>query len=219
MLFFHHLPSSEDWLEDHSQRTVNTSSHKREGDEQHTHERVEKNNIQAGLPQQRDALTVTVETADGLLDQGSDGASTVVVQSPDYKKNSASERTPLLKGSIAQHSQQPSNTQCSNNTTSPAQRAKSVCLWPCRVIQDIASHQLKGFAQLIWDEVVVVLYVIFIMLMFEITIQVSQICMVMRVICYYYYILQVSFPPLVEALLQWHDFQTSIFFTAVATLV
>ena len=176
MLFFHHLPSSEDWLEDHSQRTINTPPD-RGRDKQHTHahERVEQDDAHAGPSQQKDALTVTVETADGLLDQRGDGAFMVEAKSPDYKKNSASERTPLLKGSTPQRSQQPSNTQCStNDTTIRARPDKSVCLWPCRAIQGIASHQLWGFTQLVWDEIVVVLYVIFTMVMFEIAIQVSQ---------------------------------------------
>ena len=171
MLFFYHLPSSEDWLEDHNQKPLNTPPD-REEDEQHIHERVEHDNSQAGPSQRRDSFTATLDTADGILDHGFKG---VLVQSSRSMNSSANERTVLLTESIAHHSQQTSNGQCSsNNTILQAQRAKSLCLWPCRVVQNIVSHQLWGFTQLMWDEVVVVLYGIFIMTTLKTAIQVSQ---------------------------------------------
>lgn len=87
-----------------------------------------------------------------------------------YRENISSEMS-------AMSSQQLSSTLSSAMEEETSDRAvhKSCCHWLCSASRRIYVHLLWGFSMLIWEEIVLLLYVISIMIFTEMAVQVSRI--------------------------------------------
>ena len=168
MLFFNKLPSSDDWLNEHTDTERNACDHE-------SAESADQENSRTASHEQREKVTVTVEaTGDSLLDQRSDGTSQVRVLSPGAVRNDACERSPLLSEPRVKQSNTQKSLSYNSCRTSPPQQTTSMWLKPCQAVGGIVSHLLWGVTHLVWEEVVVILYAVFIMIMCETLMQVSQ---------------------------------------------